>query len=175
MPLPGSQNPTENADNVDESHSIRVQILHFNTFTFSISRSFCLFTALQLWFIQHLLILRQNCFSSSSISGYPAFFEMASKSTVFLLLSAMSHLARTQHVEGPQIILSCAEVNCPTRPKVASNMCTVTNTTYSDVGVVKIQGAPSSLPGLTWVEAIAGDDTVALRWFIKDFYFAADL
>ena len=99
---------------------------------------------------------------------------MASKSTVFLLLSAMSHLARTQHVEGPQIILSCAEVNCPTRPKVASNMCTVTNTTYSDVGVVKIQGAPSSLPGLTWVEAIAGDDTVAPRRFIKDFYLAAD-
>ncbi|KAK0646752.1 hypothetical protein B0T16DRAFT_458637 [Cercophora newfieldiana] len=101
---------------------------------------------------------------------------MASSILTFTLLST-SLLAATSTAQQtpPPTILSCADVNCPTDPgPTTNNICTLGNTTYSDVGVVKVPVTPLFGSDLTWVEAITVIDSKANRTFIKDFYLASD-
>ncbi|KAK0649827.1 hypothetical protein B0T16DRAFT_136979 [Cercophora newfieldiana] len=92
-----------------------------------------------------------------------------SSAVTVALLASTSILVAAQDT-----ILSCADVKCPTFPQRASNDCNITSSSYSNVGVSKIPGLPSSLGGLTWVEAIAVDDSNPQRRFIKDFYLGSD-
>lgn len=84
----------------------------------------------------------------------------------FLLLTLLTLTATAQ-----KTILSCGDVNCPPRPgsNGIENACTLSNSTYSNVGVSRI---PSG--DLTWVEAIQIEDLSTGRHFIKDFYLGSD-
>lgn len=88
---------------------------------------------------------------------------------IVLLLSSTSALVAAQDT-----ILSCAEVQCPTLPNQSTNDCNITSKSYSNIGISRIPGAPVSLTGLTWVEAVTLDDTKPPRRFVKDFYLASD-
>lgn len=92
-------------------------------------------------------------------------------STLFFaaILSSATTFAAAQDT-----ILSCADVKCPTFPNRATNDCKITSNSYSNVGVSKIPTPPSSFSGLTWVEAIAVDDSNKQRRFVKDFYLGSD-
>lgn len=84
----------------------------------------------------------------------------------FLLLTLLTLTATAQ-----KTILSCGDVNCPPRPgsNGIENACTLSNSTYSNVGVSRIPGGD-----LTWVEAIQIEDLSTGRHFIKDFYLGSD-
>ncbi|KAK1834383.1 hypothetical protein QBC39DRAFT_252843 [Podospora conica] len=87
----------------------------------------------------------------------------------FLLLALLTLTATAQ-----KTILSCADVDCPPRPgsNGVNNACTLTNSTYANVGVSRIPGPTA--PGMTWVEAIQVEDLSDGRHFIKDFYLGTD-
>ena len=98
--------------------------------------------------------------------------------TIFAIALSISLLATktsAQEDHPPPVILSYADVNCPTDPsgKSSSNIYALVETVYSEVGVVKIPKHPLSASGLAWVEGITSFNTESNRTFIKDYYLAS--
>lgn len=102
---------------------------------------------------------------------------MPSKTIITLSLLTVSTLASAQIFDKNyflnRTIQSCADVRCPTKDTTTTVACTLTNETYTNVGVTKIPNISGSLAGLTWVEAIVGKD-LETRHFFKDFFLATD-
>jgi hypothetical protein len=129
------------------------------------------------WFVGIYLL----CFLSSRLQLFtqrqPAERrkKMSSKTiiTTLSLLSVTSTLTAAQAFDKTSLlnrtIQSCADVQCPTKSTTATVACTLTNETYTNVGVSKIPDTS----GLTWVEAIVGKD-LETRHFFKDFFLATD-
>ncbi|KAK0616580.1 hypothetical protein B0T14DRAFT_249776 [Immersiella caudata] len=104
---------------------------------------------------------------------------MPSKSITTLTLLTLLTTAQTQAQTQAQTfdksyflgrtIQSCADVQCPTKGTTTTVSCTLTNETYTNVGVAKIPDTS----GLSWVQAIVGKD-LETRHFIKDFFLASN-
>jgi hypothetical protein len=103
---------------------------------------------------------------------------MASKNLIVLsLLSVAPTIIVAQGFDKNyflnRTIQSCADVQCPIEGPGTQVTCTITNETYANVGVTKTPDTTGSLAGLTWVEAILGED-LKERHFYKDFFLATD-
>ena len=96
----------------------------------------------------------------------------------FSLLTITSTLASAQTFDKSyflnRTIQSCADVQCPSKNTTTTVACTLTNETYTNVGLTKIPNTSGALTGLTWVEAIVGKDLPDNRHFFKDFFLASD-
>ncbi|KAK4244328.1 hypothetical protein C7999DRAFT_35329 [Corynascus novoguineensis] len=78
------------------------------------------------------------------------------RQTLITLASAALATVRSARAE----ILSCADVECPIpNPNVTSATCTVADKTFNAVGILNLDTGVDSLKGLSWVKAVAAEDT----------------
>lgn len=90
------------------------------------------------------------------------------------LTAATAAFIAAHHVSAQsldEIIVGCADVDCPTRAGSSSPECNLVDDTFNAIGLARIPVENDELEGLSWVQGVAvSDSDNKQRIFHKNFY-----